>query len=104
QREAAQQFLKDLVGLARRDACWVMDFDRPDVLGITQSSAAGQLTEVIERATATTLAHYQLSGRGMSWPTGSGVTAPLLSAVRGTGEQPVLVTPQALPGWERRDG
>ena len=104
QRAAAQQFLEDLIGLARRDACWVLDFDRPDILGITQSSSAGQLTEVIERATATTLARYQLSGRGMSWPTGSGVTAPLLSAVRGTGEQPVLVTAQALPGWERRDG
>ena len=104
QRQAAQQFLDDLVGLARRDACWVLDYDRPDVLGITQSSSAGQLTEVVERATATTLARFQLSGRSMAWPTGSGVTGPLLSAVRGSGEQPVLVTPDALPGWERRDG
>ena len=104
QRESATRFLDDLVGLARRDACWVLDFDRPDILGITQSPSAGQLTEVVERATATTLARFQLTGRGVSWPTSSGVTAPLLSAVRGTGEQPVLVTSDALPGWERRDG
>ena len=104
QRQAAQRFLDDLIGVARRDACWVLDFDRPDVLGITQSSSAGQLTEVVERATASTLARFQLSGRGVSWPTGSGVTAPLLSAIRGSGEQPVLLTPGALPGWQRRDG
>jgi hypothetical protein len=104
QRTSAQQFLDDLVGLARRDTCWVLDFDRPDVLGITQSSSSRKLTDVIERATATTLARFQLTGRGVSWPTDAGVTAPLLSAVRGTGEQPVLVIPAALPGWERRDG
>ena len=104
ERESAKRFLDDLVGLARRDACWVLDFDRPDLLGITQSPSAGQLTQVVERATATTLARFQLTGRGVSWPTSTGVTAPLLSAVRGTGEQPVLVTSDALPGWERRDG
>lgn len=104
ERQAAKRFLDDLVGLARRDACWVLDFDRPDLLGITQSSSAGQLTEVVERATATTLARFQLTGRGLSWPTSSGVTAPLLSAVRGSGEQPVLVSSDSLPGWERRDG
>ena len=104
QRESAARFLDDLVGLARRDACWVLDFDRPDILGITQTPSAGQLTEVLQRATATTLARFQLTGRGVSWPTGSGVSAPLLSAVRGTGEQPVIVPSDALPGWERRDG
>ena len=104
ERQAAKRFLDDLVGLARRDACWVLDFDRPDLLGITQSSSAGQLTEVVERATAATLARFQLSGRVLSWPTSSGVTAPLLSAVRGSGERPVLVNSDSLPGWERRDG
>ena len=104
ERQSAGRFLVDLIGLARRDACWVLDFDRPDILGITQSPSAGQLSEVVERATATTLARFQLTGRGVSWPTGSGVTGPLLSAMRGTGEHPVLVTSSALPGWERRDG
>jgi len=104
ERESAKRFLDDLVGLARRNACWVLDFDRPDLLGITQSPSAGQLTQVVEQATATTLARFQLTGRGVSWPTSTGVTAPLLSAVRGTGERPVLVTSDALPGWERRDG
>jgi Family of unknown function (DUF6049) len=104
QRESATQFLDDLVGIARRDACWVLDYDRPDLLGITQSPSAGQLTEIIERATATTIAKFQLTGRGVSWPTSTGVSAPLLSAVRGTGERPVLVTSDSLPGWERRDG
>jgi hypothetical protein len=104
ERQSAKRFLDDLVGLGRRDACWVLDFDRPDLLGITQSPSAGQLTEVVDRATATTLARFELSGRGLSWPTASGVTAPLLSAVRGSGEQPVLVGSDSLPGWERRDG
>ena len=104
QRSSIERFLDDLIGLARRDACWVLDFDQPDILGITQSPSAGRLLEVIDRATASTLTRFQLTGRGVSWPTGSGVTAPLLSAVRGSGEQPVIVTPTALPGWERRDG
>ena len=104
ERASAQRFLDDLVGLARRDAAWVIRYDRPDILGITQSTAARQLTEVLDRATSTTLARFQLTGRGMSWPTRDGVTGPLLSAVRGTGERPVLVPPDALPGWERRDG
>ena len=103
ERQSAEQFVDDLVGLARRDAAWVLGYDRPDLLGITQSASAGQLTEVLDRATSTTLAGFQLTGRGISWPTQDGVTAPLLSAVRGTGEKPVLVLPDALPGWERRD-
>ena len=104
QRESASRFLKDLVALSRRDTAWVVDYDRPDVLGITQSSSAGQLTEAVARATTATLARFQLTGRRVAWPTEGGVTAPLLSAVRGSGEQPVLVTPSAVPGWQRRDG
>ena len=104
ERESAKRFLDDLVGLARRNACWVLDFDRPDLLGITQSPSAGRLTDVVERATATTIARFQLTGRGVSWPTSSGVTSPLLSAVRGTGERPVLVGSDDLPDWEHRDG
>ena len=104
ERQSAERFLRDLVGLARRDAAWVLEYDRPDILGTTQSASAGQLSEVLDRATSTTLARFQLTGRRVSWPTRDGVTAPLLSAVRGTGEQPVLVPPEALPGWERRDG
>ena len=104
ERQSAERFLRDLVGLARRDAAWVLRYDRPDILGITQSPSAGQLIEVLDRATSTTLARFQLTGRGVSWPTRDGVTAPLLSAVRGNGERPVLVPPDALPGWERRDG
>src|SRR5690606_31716596 len=87
-----------------RDACWVLDFDRADLLGITRSASSGDLTAEVERATARTLSRFQLTGRGVSWPTGDGVTGPLLSAIRGSGEQPVIVSPAALPGWERRDG
>jgi hypothetical protein len=104
ERQSAERFLRDLVGLSRRDAAWVLGYDRPDILGITQSTSAGQLTEVLDQATSATLARFQLSGRKVAWPTQDGVTAPLLSAVRGTGEKPVLVPPEALPGWERRDG
>ena len=103
-RQSAERFLDDVVGLARRDAAWVLGYDRPDLLGITQSTSAGQLTEVLDRATSTTLARFQLTGRGISWPTQDGVTAPLLSALRGTGDKPVLVQREDLPGWERRDG
>jgi hypothetical protein len=104
QREAARQFLTDLTGLARRDACWVVQYDRPDVLGITQSPEAGELTETIEQATSSTLARFQITGRRVSWPTEAGVTGPLLSAVRGTGETPVIVSATAVPDWEQRDG
>ncbi|TXL57393.1 DUF6049 family protein [Aeromicrobium terrae] len=103
-RASATRFRDDLVALARRDAVWVLGFDRPDVLALTRSSATQRLLRVVERATATTLATFQLTGRRVAWPTRKGVSADLLAAVRGTGEQPVLVTPGALPDWERRDG
>lgn len=104
QRESARRFLDDLSGLARRNATWMLEYDRPDVLGITQSPSAGALSETVELATATTLARFELTGRRVAWPTDAGVTAPLLSAVRDTGEKPVIVRPSSIPGWERRDG
>ncbi|MGH3458591.1 DUF6049 family protein [Aeromicrobium sp.] len=104
QRESAQRFLEDLIGLARDNTSWVLEYDRPDILGITQSSSAGALSGVVEQATAAALEQFQLTGRRVAWPTDEGVTAPLLSAVRGTGEKPVIVSPSAVPGWERRDG
>ncbi len=104
QRTAARQFLTDLIALARQHAAWVVQYDRPDVLGITQSPTAGELSESIERATSSTLARFQVTGRRVTWPTDGGVTGPLLSAVRGSGETPVIVSPSAVPDWERRDG
>jgi hypothetical protein len=103
-RAAATRFRDDLVALARRDAVWVLDYDRPDVLAISRSSATQRLLRIVERATAGTLAAFQITGRRLTWPTRRGVSADLLATVRATGEQPVLVTASALPDWERRDG
>ncbi len=104
ERETVTRFFDDLVALAQRDATWVLGFDRPDVLAITQSSDAGALSAAVERATASTLDRYQLSGRRVAWPTEGGVTGPLLSALRGNGEQAVVVPSSSLPDWEPRDG
>ena len=105
ERQSAERFLDDLVGLARRDAALgarLRPAGHPRHHPVDRRPDSSPRS--LDRATSTTLARFQLTGRRVSWPTQDGVTAPLLSAVRGTGEKPVLVPPEALPGWERRDG
>lgn len=105
QAAEARQFLQDLLTLARRESCWVLAFDRPDVLALaTNPDLSGRLSDAIDQATETTLTTYQLSGRMVSWPTREGVTSGLLRSLRGNGDNPVIVTPGSLPGWDRRQG
>lgn len=104
QRAQARQFLDDLTGLSRRVACWTLGYARPDVLAISRADAPGPLRQVVDRATSDTLSRYQLSGRRVTWPTSTGVTADLLQQVRGSGDRPVVVTRDAVPQWEPRLG
>jgi hypothetical protein len=105
QKDEVRRFLDDLLALARRNGCWVLDFDRPDVLALSQNSdLQGPLKAAVSRATDAALTKFQLSGRKVSWPSARGVTSGLLRSLRGSGDSPVIVTSDALPTWERRQG
>ena len=105
QKAGAAAFLTDLLDFARSRSPWILDFDRPDVLALAgQPDLRKSLQDAIEKVTASTLATYQLSGRRVAWPTRDGVTRGLLGELRGNGDRPVIVTPRALPDWERRLG
>lgn len=105
QKAEAGRFLEDLLVFARRQGCWILGFDRPDVLALSQNGdLEGPLKTAINRATDSTLTKFQLFGRKASWPTMHGVTARLLRDLRGAGDSPVIVTSDALPDWDRRQG
>lgn len=105
QKAEADQFVQDLLSFARSQSCWVLDFDRPDDLALSQNSdLSPPLSAAITRSTNAALAQFQLSGRHVSWPTRNGVTAGLLRSLRGAGDAPVIVTPSALTDWDRRQG
>jgi hypothetical protein len=105
QKADARQFLDDLLAFARSQGCWVLGFDRPDVLALSQNAdLAGPLEAAINRATDSALTTFQLYGRKTSWPSARGVTGRLLRELRGSGDSPVIVASDALPGWDRRQG
>jgi hypothetical protein len=105
QKAEAGRFLEDLLAFARRRGCWILGFDRPDVLALSQNGdLEGPLMAAIDRATSSTLTTFQLFGRRTSWPSRRGVTARLLRDLRGSGDSPVIVTSDALPAWDRRQG
>lgn len=105
QHAEATRFVDDLLAFARRQSCWVLGFDRPDVLALSRhADLEPPLSRAITRATDATLARFQLSGRKVSWPTSGGVTSPLLRDLRGDGDTPVITTADDLPGWSRRQG
>jgi len=105
QRVEARAFLDDLLAFARRQGSWILGFDRPDVLALSQNGdLEGPLKEAINRATDSALTKFQLFGRRTSWPSANGVTARLLRDLRGPGDSPVIVTSGALPDWDRRQG
>lgn len=105
QKAEARRFLDDLLAFARRQGCWVLGFDRPDVLALSQSGdLEAPLKAAVSRATDSTLTTFQLFGRKVSWPSMQGVTAALLRDLRGSGDSPAIVTSDALPGWDRRQG
>ena len=83
----------------------MLGFDRPDVLALSQNGdLAGPLKAAINRATDSALTTFQLFGRKASWPSARGVTGRLLRDLRGSGDSPVIVASDALPGWDRRQG
>lgn len=105
QKAEARRFLDDLLVFARRQGCWILGFDRPDVLALSQNrDIAGQLKAAVNRATDSALTTFQLFGRKTSWPSRQGVTGRLLRELRGSGDSPVIVASEALPDWDRRQG
>jgi hypothetical protein len=105
QKAAAATFLDDLLGFARARSPWILDYDRPDVLALSDHpDLAAPLQRAIDQATEGVLSTYQLSGRRVSWPTREGVSKELLSDLRGNGDAPVIVTPSSLPDWDHRLG
>lgn len=102
---AATTFLNELLTLARSGSCWIVGYDRPDVLALAQNEdLAPTLRGAVNKSTSAALDKYGLSGRRITWPTRFGVTPELLNSVRGPGDQPVIVNVSDLSGWSRRDG
>ena len=105
QATAATTFLNELLTLARNGSCWIVGFERPDVLALEQNAdLAPTLQDAVDKSTTAALDKYGLSGRRITWPTRLGVTPELLKSVRGPGDQPVIVNSHDLNGWSRRDG
>ncbi len=105
QTSQAEQFLQELLAYVRSQNVWILGFDRPDVLALTENSDLRRsLTAAVDTATRSALATYQLIGRRVTWPIKNGTTAAMLGAERGDGETPLIVTPSSVPGWERRLG
>ena len=102
---AATSFLDELLTLARDGSCWIVGFDRPDVLALQQNAdLAPALRAAVDKSTTASIDKYGLSGRRITWPTRLGVTPELLKSVRGPGDQPVIVNANDVDGWSRRDG
>lgn len=102
---AAAAFRADLLTLVRSSSCWIVGYDRPDVLALQQNTdLAGPLSAAVEAATSSALGAFGLTGRRVTWPSAGGITAGLLEFVRGPGDQPVIVEADDVPGWSRRDG
>ena len=105
QTAAAASFLADLLTVARNGSCWILGYDRPDVLALQRNKdLAVNVNKAIDAATTSAIDTYGLTGRRVTWPTRNGVTADLLQFVRGPGDQPVIVDADDLKGWSRRDG
>jgi hypothetical protein len=105
QKAAAATFLTDLLDFARVRSPWILDYDRTDVLALSEHpDLKSSLQAAVDRATESALTTYQLSGRRVSWPSRDGVSRALLADRRGDGDAPVIVTPGSLPGWDRRLG
>lgn len=105
QTALVESFRQELLAYVRSQNVWILGFDRPDVLALSGSPDLRRgLAKALDSATLSALAIDQLTGRRVTWPTKNGTTARLLSAERGDGETPAIVTPGSVPGWERRLG
>jgi hypothetical protein len=105
QTSQAERFLQELLAYVRSQNVWILGFDRPDVLALTENpDLRRSLTAAVDTATQSAVSTYQLLGRRVTWPTKNGTTAGLLGAERKDGETPLIVTPSSVPGWERRLG
>ncbi len=105
QTALAESFRQELLSYVRSEKVWILGFDRPDVLALSDNTDLRRgLAKAIDAATLSALAPEQLTGRRVTWPTKNGATSGLLSAERGDGETPVIVSPGSVPGWERRLG
>lgn len=105
QTSVAESFRQELLAYVRTQNVWILGFDRPDVLALAGSpDLRRELAKAVDAATRSVLTTDPLVGRRVTWPTKNGTTAGLLSAERGDGETPAIVTPGSVPGWERRLG
>lgn len=105
QKAAARSFVDDLVDLARRDRCWIMDYARPDLLALaTYEEFAEPLRSAIETATRNALEDFGISCRPASWPQPGSATPEVVAEARGAGDEPVILAETNVRGWDRRNG
>ncbi len=101
----ATGFLQDLVVAAASPSAWILDYDRTDVLALSDDgSVRRRLFGAVERATDSVTTDHGLSRDRVSWPTIGGVDGGLLRSLRERGDDPVIVSSQRLPDWSTSDG
>ncbi len=101
----AESFVNELAALARRDRCWVVPYDRPDLLALSRNEDLdAPLRDAVEAATSDALDKFDISCRTVSWPQADSATKEVAQEARGPGDQPLIVAESNLTGWDRRDG
>lgn len=101
----AERFRDDLIAISTDSSAWVLDYDRADVLALVRDTTARRhLIGAVERATDSVVDQFGLSRSRVSWPTQNGTSGALLSSIRESGDDPVIVSSLALPDWTSDEG
>lgn len=103
-QKAAESFLDDLTSFAEGYSCAAVGFERPDWLAVTQSPSATDLTNVINRATRSTLRSRELDCTRVEWPSPRSTSRPLLNSLRSADSAAVIVSTRAVPNWQSTTG
>lgn len=100
----ARTFASDLTRLADRYSCAAVGYDRPDVLAVTASSSAKELSDIVDRATEGTLDAHDIDCQRIEWPSDHGVDRTALTVLQRQEVDAVIVSPWAVPGWQSSHG
>lgn len=101
----AGRYRDSLITLARKTSLWVTGFDRPDTQSIAdQEQLSGRLMDLVNRSTEQVLDQFGLSGRRAIWPADGALNTAGAELVRGSGDQPIIMSSEHLDGWASRSG
>ena len=97
----AATFRDDLIALGSQPSARTLDFDRADVLALSQDGTRGaRLLDVSDDATSSAIERFGLSANRVSWPTAGDATGGLLSTLAAGTDRQVILDSTDLPDWE----